>query len=100
MLTAKHLSNKYSPVLTIEPGPVQPIATWLAAGFVLAGAGLLFNSLPAMAKLVSAGFRKAVFSDFLNLPDPQLADFLLKGVVPVDADCKTLVEQILACPHD
>lgn len=46
------------------------------------------------------GRQKAVFSDFLNLPDPQLADFLLKGVVPVDADCKTLVEQILACPHD
>lgn len=56
MLTAKHLSNKYSPVLTIEPGPVQPIATWLAAGFVLAGAGLLCSSMPAMAKLVAAGF--------------------------------------------
>ncbi len=56
MLTAKHLSNKYSPVLTIEPGPVQPMAAWLAAGLVLAGAGLLCSSLPAMAKLVSAGF--------------------------------------------
>ncbi|MEE8107978.1 MAG: hypothetical protein V3T36_02375 [Gammaproteobacteria bacterium] len=32
------------------------MAAWLAAGLVLAGAGLLCSSLPAMAKLVSAGF--------------------------------------------
>ncbi len=55
MKTSKHLSNRYSPVLTIEPGPIQPIAAWLAAGFLLAIAGLLFNSLPAIAKLVAGG---------------------------------------------
>lgn len=37
------------------------MATWLAAGFVLAGAGILFSSLPAMAKLMSAGFLLAGF---------------------------------------
>ncbi len=46
------------------------------------------------------GRQKVVFSDFLQLPDPQLADYLLKGVVPADEDIKTLVEQILSCPHD
>ena len=44
--------------------------------------------------------QKAGFSDFLNLSDPQLAYFLLNGVVPADADCKELVEQILCCTHD
>jgi len=53
MLAAKHLSNRYSPVVTIEPGPVQPIATWLAVGLLPAIAGLLFSSLPAIVKLIS-----------------------------------------------
>ena len=46
------------------------------------------------------GKQKAVFLDFLNLPDPQLTDYLLRGLVPADAAFKTLVEQILTCPHD
>ncbi|MCZ6559278.1 MAG: succinate dehydrogenase assembly factor 2 [Gammaproteobacteria bacterium] len=46
------------------------------------------------------GKQKEVFADFLDLQDPQLADYLLKGVVPADADFKTLVKQILTCPHD
>ncbi|MCZ6500444.1 MAG: succinate dehydrogenase assembly factor 2 [Gammaproteobacteria bacterium] len=44
--------------------------------------------------------QKIVFSDFLNLPDPQLADYLLNGVIPADAGCEALVEQILTCRHD
>jgi antitoxin CptB len=46
------------------------------------------------------GKQKEVFADFLDLQDPQLADYLLKGVVPADADFKNLVKQILTCPHD
>ena len=46
------------------------------------------------------GKQKDVFADFLDLQDPQLADYLLKGVIPADADFETLVKQILTCPHD
>ena len=61
MLPSKHLSNRYSPVLTIKPGPVWPIAIWLAVGFLPAIAGLFFNSLPAIAKLMLGGFLLAGF---------------------------------------
>jgi antitoxin CptB len=46
------------------------------------------------------GKQKDVFADFLDLQDPQLADYLLRGVVPADADFEALVKQILTCPHD
>jgi len=37
------------------------MAVWLAAGSLLAGAGLLFNSLPAITKLMAGGFLLAGF---------------------------------------
>ncbi|MCH9026928.1 MAG: hypothetical protein IIA05_07415 [Proteobacteria bacterium] len=37
------------------------MAVWLAAGLLLAGAGLLFSSMPAIAKLMAGGFLLAGF---------------------------------------
>lgn len=55
MLTSKLSSNKSSPVLTIDAGPVLPIATWLGTGWLLAAVGLLLSSLPVAAKLAAGG---------------------------------------------
>ena len=43
----------------------------------------------------AASDERAVFADFLELPDPDIARYLLAGDVPSDPRCAALCRQLL-----